>query len=451
MFNRIRIQLTIRNAAVLSVILITLNLSIYLIMKKMLFEQIDLSIASMSDTMTGTVPPGNGILSGKTMTGAVPSGNGILSGNKITIPSQKGVFFSLGQMDRPIIQLFWTKDDQPVPMPGITEFSEEHIKQLQPERFANFSPQTIKLGDQYFRVLNVNNLGISAVVSINGTSFQIKSQQLLSNVSAEIGMLLILKYILVFGGVAGLLVAVAAGYYLANRALIPIRLSLEKQQQFVSDASHELRTPLSVIQAHTELLLRHPEHTIEQDSKHVSTVLQEARRMSKLVGGLLTLARSDSNQLELDMKSVEFDRIVQDNVRKMQMLAEDKGIILQMEMDSTVAMQADEERMHQLLVTLLDNAIKYTPEGGLVRVACRKLAHSVLLEVEDTGIGIAPENLPHIFDRFYRGDKARTRQEGGTGLGLAIAKWIVERHGGKIRVESKLAIGTQVFITFPIT
>jgi two-component system sensor histidine kinase CiaH len=434
MFNRIRIQLTIRNAAVLFVILITLNLSIYLIMKKMLFEQIDRSMTSMSDPMAGAVPPDNGLF----------------TGNKITVPAQKGVLFKLGQMDRPIIQLFWTIDDQPVPMPGITEFSEEHLKQLQPKRFGA-TPQTIKLGNQYFRVLNIYSMDLAAMIGINGTSYRITTQQLLSNVSAEIGMLLRLQNILVYGGVAGLLFAVGAGYYLANRALIPIRLSLEKQQQFVSDASHELRTPLSVIQAHTELLLRHPEHTIEQDSKHVSTVLQEARRMSKLVGGLLTLARSDSNQLELDMKSVEFDRIVQDNVRKMQMLAEDKDIILQMEMDSTVAMHADEERMHQLLVTLLDNAIKYTPEGGLIRVACRKLAHSVLLEVEDTGIGIAPENLPHIFDRFYRGDKARTRQEGGTGLGLAIAKWIVERHGGKIRVESKLAIGTQVFITFPIT
>jgi two-component system sensor histidine kinase CiaH len=436
MFNRIRIQLTIRNAAVLFVILIMLNLSIYFIMKKMLFEQIDRSMVSMSDTMTGVVPP--------------PPGIGIFSGSKIMVPSQKGVLFQVGQMDRPIIQLLWTKDDQPVPMPGITGFSKEYIKQLQPERFGN-PVQTIKLGDQYFRVLNLNNLDISAGVSINGTSFQVKSQQLLSNVSAEIGMLLTLQYVLVFGGFAGLLVAVATGYYLASRALIPIRLSLEKQQQFVSDASHELRTPLSVIQAHTELLLRHPEHTIEQDSKHVSTVLQEARRMSKLVGGLLTLARSDSNQLELDIKPVEFDRIVQDCVRKMQMLAEVKDIILQMEIDSTMAMQADEERLHQLLVTLLDNAIKYTPEGGLVRVVCRKLAHSVLLEVEDTGIGIAPDNLEHIFDRFYRGDKARTRQEGGTGLGLAIAKWIVERHGGKIRVESKLSVGTQVFITLPIS
>ena len=134
----------------------------------------------------------------------------------------------------------------------------------------------------------------------------------------------------------------------------------------------------------------------------------------------------------------------------MQMLAELKDIILHTEIDSPIPMEADEERLHQLLVTVLDNAIKYTPEGGVVRVICSKFAHSVQLEVEDTGVGITADNLPHVFDRFYRGDKARTRQEGGTGLGLAIAKWIVERHGGKIRLESKPLIGTRVYITLPL-
>ncbi|MCD9026206.1 sensor histidine kinase [Cohnella silvisoli] len=435
MFNRSRIQLTIRNAAVLSVILISLNLFVFIIMKKMLFEQIDLSITSMRDNISVSVS-----------SQAVPS----LDVPSLAIPAQKAFLFRVGKMDRPIIQLYWTKDDQPVPMPGSTEFSEEHLKQLQPKLFGS-SPQTVKISDQYFRVLNVYNPDIvGGLIGADGTSYKISTQQLLSNVSAEIGMLHRLRDILLIGGSLGLIVAVAAGYYLANRALIPIRLSLEKQQQFVSDASHELRTPLSVIQAHTELLLRHPDHTIEQDSKHISNVLQEARRMSKLVGGLLTLARSDSNQLELELKPVQFDRIVQESVNKMQMLAEVKDIILHCGIDSPVPMVADEERLHQLLVTVLDNAIKYTPEGGVVRVVCRKYTHSVHLEVEDTGIGISPDNLPHVFDRFYRGDKARTRQEGGTGLGLAIAKWIVERHGGKIRLESKLSTGTRVYITLPL-
>jgi signal transduction histidine kinase len=445
MFKRTHMQLTIRNAAVLSVILITLNLSVYFVMKEMLFNQVDQSITGMR------VNAGSQQL--RIESRSVPlgkDGSADFPGVSLSDLAQKSVIFRLGQMDRPIIQISWTEDNKPIPLPGSNLFNKQQLAKLLPTRIGG-TPQTVKLDNQYFRVLNVPNSQIAGAISVNGQTYQIATQQMLTNVSAEIDMLLSLKYILLFGGVAGLLVAIAAGYYLANRALIPIRLSLEKQQQFVSDASHELRTPLSVIQAHTELLLRHPEHTIEQDSKHVSTVLQEARRMSKLVGGLLTLARTDSNQLELDIKPVEFDRIVQESVRKMQMLAEVKDIILHTEIDSTMAMQADEERLHQLLITLLDNAIKYTPEGGLVRVICRKLAHSVHLEVEDTGIGITSENLPHIFDRFYRGDKARTRQEGGTGLGLAIAKWIVERHGGKIRVESKHSVGTQVFITLPIS
>ncbi|TFE26664.1 sensor histidine kinase [Cohnella luojiensis] len=433
MFNRIHTQLTIRNAAVLFVILIALNLSVFLIMKQMLFAQVDRSIIGLRDKTSISVP-------------AVTSMSGR---STLSVPMQKALVFRLGQMDRPIVQLYWTKDDQPVPMPGSTEFSESHYKQLEPSRFGK-DPETVKVGDQYYRVLNIDSSDLMAAIGSDGTTYEITTQQLLSNVSAEIGMLNRLQNILLYGGFVGLLVAVAAGYYLANRALIPIRVSLEKQQQFVSDASHELRTPLSVIQAHTELLLRHPDHTVEQDSKHISTVLQEARRMSKLVGGLLTLARSDSNQLELELKPVQFDRIVQESVNKMQMLAEVKDVILHAEVDPAVSMNADEERLHQLLVTVLDNAIKYTQEGGVVRVTCRKLAHSVHLEVEDTGIGIAPENLPHVFDRFYRGDKARSRQDGGTGLGLAIAKWIVERHGGKIRVESKLSMGTQVLISFPL-
>jgi two-component system, OmpR family, sensor histidine kinase CiaH len=443
MFNRTRMQLTIRNAAVLSVILITLNFSVYFVMKEMLFTQIDQSIIGMSGNAGGQQ------FQIESRSVAVGSDGSADSGVSLIDPEQKAVMFRFGQMDRPIIQINWTKDNQPIPLPGSNFFNKQQLAQLLPTRFEGF-PQTVKLDNQYFRVMSFPNSQIAGAINVNGQTYRSATQQVLTIISPEIDMLLRLKYILLFGGVAGLLVAVAAGYYLANRALIPIRLSLEKQQQFVSDASHELRTPLSVIQAHTELLLRHPEHTIEQDSKHVSTVLQETRRMSKLVGGLLTLARSDSNELELDIKPVEFDRIVQDSVRKMQMLAEVKDIILHTEIESTMSMQADEERLHQLLITLLDNAIKYTPEGGLVRVVCRKLAHSVNLEVEDTGIGIAPENLPHIFDRFYRGDKARTRQEGGSGLGLAIAKWIVERHGGKIRVESKHSVGTQVFITFPI-
>ncbi len=432
MFNRTRIQLTIRNAAVLGVILIALNISVYWVMKGMLYAQIDSSFGVETTAKTGA-------LSGLTSTFAVRAQGA---------DEMDRVFFNLSQADRPTISLYWTKDMEPIPEPNSDAFTDAQLSQLSPDRVGS-SPQTVKLGNQYFRALKVEPAAL-AMANGNGQTYVIAHQVMLRNISAEIGMLNRLAYILLFGGLVGLLVAVGAGYYLANRALVPIRESMERQQQFVSDASHELRTPLAVMQAHAELMLRHPGHTIEEDSQHVSTVLQEARRMSKLVGGLLTLARSDAGQLELDRKPVRLDRIVQDSVEKMQMLAEVKNLIIQTEIEASVPLEADEDRLHQLLVIVLDNAIKYTPEGGLIRVACRKLAHTVHVEIEDTGIGIAPDQLPRVFDRFYRSDKARTRQEGGTGLGLAIAQWIVERHGGKIRIESRLSVGTTVYMALPI-
>ncbi|MFC5403725.1 sensor histidine kinase [Cohnella soli] len=436
MFNRSRTQLTIRNAAVLSVILVALNVFVYVVMRQMLYAQVDKSILNLTDKTSSLTVPKLSAVEGVAGT--------------MALPAKSAVVFNVGQMDRPIIQIYWTKENLPVPMMGSTEFSEDHLKQLLPTHFGK-KPETVKVGEQYYRVLNrAMTTNAFTLSSSDGSSYEIATEQLLTNVSPEIEMLQRLFNILLFGGLIGLVVAVAAGYYLANRALVPIRLSLEKQQQFVSDASHELRTPLSVIQVHSELLLRHPDHTIEQDSKLISNVLQEAKRMSKLVSGLLTLARSDSNQLELERKPVQFDRIVQECVGKMQMLAEIKGILMHAEVESPIPMVADEERLQQLLVTVLDNAIKYTPDDGVVRVVCRKFAHSAQLEIEDTGIGISPEDLPRVFDRFYRGDKSRTRQEGGTGLGLAIAKWVVERHGGKIRLESKRSNGTRVYITLPL-
>lgn len=433
MFNRTRIQLTIRNAAVLGVILIALNMSVYWLMKGMLFARVDRSLMKLIEVRSAV----SSALSPSPFPQVI-----LESGTAL-----QGVVFSLNRTDRPIIRLYWTDDLKPIPIPGGEAFTEEQLKLLNPQRFGN-KPKTVQLGDQHFRVLKVQPANFT--VARGDRITPIAYQQLLSNVTAEIDMLRRLAYILLIGGFVGLMIAVAAGFYLANRALVPIRRSMEQQQQFVSDASHELRTPLSVIQAHAELMLRHPERTIEEDSRHVSTVLQEARRMSKLVGSLLTLARSDAGQLELDRKPVQLDKVMQECADKMRMLAEVKNLIIQTEMDAQIIMQADEERLHQLFIIVLDNAIKYTPEGGLIRIACRKFAHTAHIEIEDTGIGIAPEQLPRIFDRFYRIDEARTRQDGGVGLGLAIAQWIVQRHGGKIRVESKLSAGTTVFISLPL-
>jgi len=274
--------------------------------------------------------------------------------------------------------------------------------------------------------------------------------QLAVEVTEELDMLRSLLTLLSAGVLVAGALAILAGRYLAQRALVPIRIAWERQQQFVADASHELRTPLSVVQAHAELLLRHPNRTIEEESGSVSTVLQESRRLKRLVDGLLTLARTDSNQLELFRRPLRLDRLIARTISQMEPLAEVKSIVLRSDVDADIAIIGDEERLHQLLMILIDNAVKYTPDRGIVSIACRKLPHSAQIVVEDTGVGIPQEHLPHIFDRFYRGDRARTREDGGTGLGLAIAKWIVERHGGRIAADSRLGTGTTVRVQLPL-
>jgi signal transduction histidine kinase len=273
--------------------------------------------------------------------------------------------------------------------------------------------------------------------------------QAICTIEPEMSMMRSLMIIVLSGVLAGGLVTVLAGFYLASRALVPIRLAWEKQQQFVADASHELRTPLSVIRANAELMLRHPDRTIEEESVPLSNVLKESKRMAKLVETLLTLARADSNRLEIDCRRVMLDALIRQATEPFMALFAAKNIALRLELQEPIEIVADEERLKQLLVILLDNALKYTPEHGTVTVACRAFAHTVQLVVEDTGEGIPPQQLPFIFDRFYRADKARSRKDGGAGLGLSIAKWIVEKHGGKIRAESKLSCGTKFTVTLP--
>lgn len=274
--------------------------------------------------------------------------------------------------------------------------------------------------------------------------------QFMINIDTESNILSDVIIIVLIGALTGGGVSLFAGFFLADRALIPIKKSWNKQQQFVADASHELRTPLSVAQSQLELLFRHPDHTIEQESERIYSVLMEVKRMIKLVSQLLTFARSDSNQLELELNQFYFDELITSTIQQMKPLAATKQITLEALAETDIRFYGDRERIQQLLIILLDNAIKFTPEDGSVKVSCTETRNNVTLVVEDTGLGIPAGDLPFIFDRFYRGDKARTRNGGGTGLGLAIAKWIVHAHRGEIRAESIPATGTKIHCSFPV-
>jgi signal transduction histidine kinase len=277
----------------------------------------------------------------------------------------------------------------------------------------------------------------------------VKTIELVYNIDSEVGMLKNLLVIIWIGIGDGLILSYFVGIFLASKTLIPIQKSWEKQSQFAADASHELRTPLAVIRTHLELLFRHPSNTIEQESLAIYKSLSEVDRISKLVEDLLTLARTDSNDQLINPSMFLLDELLTFIVQQFQPIAETKDISLSGNIDSNLMYYGDKERLHQLFVILLDNALKFTHSTGKVDIFCHKEGNSIKISIEDSGIGIPSEDLPRVFDRFYRSDKNRERK-GGTGLGLSIAKWIVEVHDGTIKIDSKENEGTKVLIKLPI-
>ncbi len=232
-----------------------------------------------------------------------------------------------------------------------------------------------------------------------------------------------------------------------NAMLASLEQASDAQQRFVSDASHELRAPLTIIQANLDLLERMSELPAEERAEILGEASRETHRLSQLVGDLLALARADAG-IVLQRRRVELDRILLDVVADARYLA--RGQRLEIDALEPVILMGDPDRLRQLLLALLDNAVKYTPASGRIAVALVKNSTHARLTVTDDGVGIPAADLPHVFDRFYRADPARSRDPGGTGLGLPIARWIVEQHGGDITVTSEPGSGTQVRIQLPI-
>ncbi len=235
-----------------------------------------------------------------------------------------------------------------------------------------------------------------------------------------------------------------------ERAFIQQERAAGQQRQFAADASHELRTPLTIIKGDLDVLLRR-QRSAEEYEEVVRDVDEEVTRLGGLVEDLLTLARADSGQAELAREFVYLDALVDETAAGVRRLAEAKGVSVETRLAPDIAVVGDPVRLRQLVVNLLGNAVKYTPAGGRVRVTLGAVGHvQARLDVADSGIGIAPEDLPHVFDRFFRADKARARAEGGTGLGLAIARWSAETHGGRIDVRSRPGEGAVFTVWLPL-
>jgi signal transduction histidine kinase len=231
-----------------------------------------------------------------------------------------------------------------------------------------------------------------------------------------------------------------------NEMLESIEAASSAQQRFVSDASHELRAPLTAIQGNLELLSRHRSMPETEREEALAEVTREANRLSRLVADLLALARADAG-VPLKHRLLDLDEVVLDAYHEARQLSQ--GQTLTLEPFETTQVIGDEDRLKQLVLILLDNALKYTPTNGQVTLGLQREASGSKITIRDTGVGIKPEDLPHVFERFYRADPARGRDPGGTGLGLPIARWIVEQHGGKITLESQTGQGTLASIYLP--
>jgi signal transduction histidine kinase len=225
--------------------------------------------------------------------------------------------------------------------------------------------------------------------------------------------------------------------------------SFEETRRFTADAAHELRTPLAVMRSAVEVALRSPREP-EHYRRVLCEVLEEIERLSRLAEQLLFLCREDSGLARLASIELRFDDLVRGTVEHMAVVANAKGLALQTGDISPCSIRGDADQLRRLLFNLLDNAIKFTPVGGRVGVTLNRLNGHASVVVSDTGIGISPEQLPRVFDRFYRVDPARGPEADGTGLGLAICRSIAEAHGGRMVIESVPGEGTRATFTLPV-
>ena len=270
--------------------------------------------------------------------------------------------------------------------------------------------------------------------------------QLLININSEKEMMKIFSNTLVIGFSIIMVVILVLTYILTRKAMDPIIKNYEKQVEFVQNASHELRTPLTIIQAKQEMLLQSPNSKIIDKSEEIAMTLNETRRITKLLKELMDLARADSLKETINKAKQDLNKLIYDIAIPYKEMSEMQNKTFNLELNAVNECNVDPNKIKQLMVILMDNALKYTEEGDKITISTRNKDDKFFIEVKDTGIGISDEGIKHAFERFYREDKARTREKGGSGLGLSIAHTIVKQHGGTIKIEHNNPKGTIVIV-----
>ena len=234
-----------------------------------------------------------------------------------------------------------------------------------------------------------------------------------------------------------------------NRMISRIHDAVEQNRRFVADASHELRTPLAILRGELENVVTR-NHISKETRDTLGSNLEEVERLGKIVEGLFALSRLDAGEAQSESINFDLAKLAVTTTEQMALLAEDKAISLVANPGEPVFVRGDSSRLKQVIVNLVDNAIKYTLPGGQVKVSVRAEDSQAVLEVKDNGIGIPKRDLPHIFERFYRVDKARSREQGGAGLGLSIVKSICAAHGAEVQAASEEKQGTTFTVRLPL-
>lgn len=319
--------------------------------------------------------------------------------------------------------------------------------------------------DEYFEDISFNKNNLDKVYelkigneySYRGLNFIFEGSdiidnryvQLLINVDGEKAIVNNYFQIISASIVVGIVCSFFASIILSKKTLKPLEENILKQMEFVQNVSHELRTPLTIIQAKQELLLQEPNAKIIDKSEEISLTLNETKRLTKLVKDLLILSRADSNKLALQKENINIDEYIKGLISPYKEIAEMEGKNIELELGYKLDIDVDTNKIYQLMIILLDNAIKYTEENDVIKIKTYMKDNKCVIEVSDTGIGVSDEGLKRIFERFYREDTARSRETGGSGLGLSIANYIVTAHGGTIKATHNLPKGTIFTIRLP--
>ncbi|KGB49979.1 histidine kinase [Leuconostoc mesenteroides P45] len=307
-------------------------------------------------------------------------------------------------------------------------------------------PNTYKFYGNYYRIIGFqfkknaakgyNQIAVNGMVTVNVTDTRYN--------------LINFKKVLFWSfGLFGILLVIVS-YLIARWNMKPILKAWQQQQDFVNNAAHELRTPMAVIQGKLEAMLTKPESTVREQSNAIILSLSEVRRLNSLTNNMLTLAKTGSNMTTIEKEATDVKQFLENIITPYQEMAEFEEKTVTLEVDVNQAIFIDQKRIHQLLVLLLDNALKYSDAGATIAVKAGIEKKKFVLTIADTGRGISDEAKKHVFDRFYREDKTGNRQTGGTGLGLSIAEWVVHAHGGKITVADNQPQGTVFKVILPL-